>query len=80
MDDERETCREWLAKLLPKNSHKHIEAILDYFADEPDIYAAEINGARVQIEQVSAYGLGIAIDANGNAVTVDFPHGARSVA
>jgi hypothetical protein len=73
---ESKESREWLAKLLPKAAHKHIGAILDNFMIEA-VEAVEILGARVQVEQVEAYGLTIGLDANGNAVTVEFPYGAE---
>lgn len=67
--------REWLADLLPKAAHKHIPAILEYFAVEP-VGEVEIIGARVQVEEVEAYGLRIGLDTLGRAVTVEFPDGA----
>lgn len=71
--------REWLLDLLPKSAHKHIDAILRKFTPEV-VHEVEVVGARVQIEQVEAYGLSIGLDANGNAVTVGFPYGAEVTA
>lgn len=74
--DARDENREWLLELLPKSAHKKIDQILDYFA--PEVVAeVEIVGARVQVERVEAYGLRIGLDANGNAVTIEFPYGAE---
>jgi hypothetical protein len=68
--------REWLLDLLPKSAHKHIDAILEYFALQP-ASVVEVIGARVGVEEVDAYGLHITLDANGNAERVVFPYGAE---
>jgi hypothetical protein len=78
-DDAYEQSCNWLADLLPKTAHKHIDAILTEFAPEV-LLAVDIEGARVPVEQVEVYGLVIDLDANGNAATVSFPYGAREVA
>lgn len=67
--------REWLADLLPKSAHKHIDEILDYFEPER-ITQVEVLGGRVRVERVEAYGLEIDVDANGRATRVAFPDGA----
>lgn len=68
--------REWLAELLPKSAHRHIKAILEYFAPGT-VTEVEAVGARVQVERVEAYGLRIGLDALGRAVRVEFPDGAE---
>ncbi|MGC5319328.1 hypothetical protein ACPXB5_11380 [Micromonospora arida] len=74
--DDRTEERAWLADLLPKSAHKHIDAILSNYMPER-IEAADIVGARVAVDEVGAYGLTIEVDANGNAATVRFPYGAE---
>jgi hypothetical protein len=68
--------REWLAELLPKSAHKHVPAILEYFAPQP-VGNVEVVGARVAVERIEAYGLLIQLDALGRAVRVAFPDGAE---
>lgn len=73
--DAREDDRAYLAELLPKGAQRHIAAILDYFMPT-QVDAVDIRGARVAVEEVAAFGLVVEVDANGNAATVRFPHGA----
>jgi hypothetical protein len=72
-----ETLRAELEEILPKSQHKKIERILDVVDDYLTIEVDEIavSGARVPVEHVTAYGLEISLDANGNAATVGFPYG-----
>lgn len=71
--------REWLTELLPKSAHKHVDAILRYFREDP-VSEVEIVGARVEVERIEAYGLIVGLDANGNAVSIRFPYGAEVIA
>ncbi|MCX5119239.1 hypothetical protein OG992_18800 [Micromonospora sp. NBC_00362] len=73
-------ARQFLTETLPKGAHKHIDEIVSWFgyADNPS--ELTIPGARVPVEIVEAYGLSIEVDANGNAATVTFPHGAEVTA
>lgn len=77
MDD----FREFLKNLPGKMSAKSIDAIVEYVdaAGPADgiVETVELAYARVPVETVEAYGLSIAVDANGNAVTVSFPAGAQ---
>lgn len=68
---------QFLADLLPKSAHTKIPAILSYFGQAEAASKANIVGSRVPVETVEAYGLSIGVDANGNAATVEFPHGAE---
>ncbi len=78
-----------IAKLLPgKLSNWRRAEVAEEIADEltsegllfPDgITAVEVPGARVPVETVDAYGLTIAVDANGNAVRVSSPWGLEAV-
>lgn len=79
MSAEREYAREVLAETLPKSAHKHIDKILDRLGVPEATRMVEIVGARVEVEEVDAYGLTIGVDANGNAARVYFPHGAEVV-
>lgn len=74
-------AREWLTNLLPKAAHKKIDDILyeiDFGKERID--SVEIDGARVPVETITAHGLEIQLDANGNAATVTFPYGAYAAA
>jgi predicted transcriptional regulator len=66
-----------LEEILPKSQHKKIERIVEALAleDVQTVDEVAVIGARVPVEHVTAYGLEIAVDANGNAVTVGFPYG-----
>lgn len=82
IDDQAEIDddREWLAELLPKSAHKHINAILKYFEVgkvTEVVTEVEIVGARVRVGRREAYGLNIGLDTLGRAVTVEFPDGAE---
>jgi hypothetical protein len=70
--------RDVLTEVLPKAAHKKIDALVErLIALLPDaIEAVEIEGARVGVEAIEAYGLEITVDAMGNAASVAFPHGA----
>lgn len=64
---------------FPGMSAKTIVAIVEHVEGmerEGDIWVAEVNHARVPVQTVRVYGLEISLDANGNAVSVEFPHGA----
>jgi len=71
-----EDLQEMLTDTLPKSGQKHIPVILNFVADMLQVEEVEIHHARVAVETVSVYGLTIALDANGEAVTVEFPRGA----
>jgi hypothetical protein len=79
MDDLSQEIREQLLDILPRKQHKRIDAILEVVETAVYPYLAvdevEVIGARVAVETVSAYGLDIRVDANGNATTVGFPYG-----
>lgn len=77
MNPAREQARGALEEALPKSAHKHIRKVLDALGYADAVNAVEIVGARVAVETVSAYGLVIELDANGNAVTIGFPYGAE---
>ncbi|WP_371409767.1 hypothetical protein OG423_14275 [Micromonospora zamorensis] len=68
----------FLADLLPKSAHTKIPAILSYFGQAEATHEVDVVGARVPVETVEAYGLLIGVDANGNAATITFPHGAEA--
>lgn len=69
----------FMEKLPGKISKKNMDAIAEHVEatanDTSDIKVVEIHGARVAVETVRVHGLVIEIDANGNAVTVEFPYG-----
>ncbi|RLK22673.1 hypothetical protein DER29_0512 [Micromonospora sp. M71_S20] len=77
MSPEREYARAELAEILPKSAHRHIGRILDTLGLPEVVRAVDVVGARVPVETVEVYGLSIGLDANGNAATVGFPHGAE---
>jgi hypothetical protein len=72
---EQNETREWLIELLPKSAHKHIDRIIDELVSRTAA-TVEVVGARLAVETVTAYGLDIGVDANGNAAWVGFPYGA----
>lgn len=79
MDD----FRQFLAGLPGKMSKKTIDAIVEHVENEPAggvVETVELADARVPVGHVTAYGLDIAVDANGRAVTVDFPAGTEVIA
>lgn len=69
---------QFLADLLPKSAHTKIPAILSYFGQAEDVREVDVVGSRVPVETVEAYGLLVGVDANGNAATITFPHGAEA--
>lgn len=73
-------AREFLTETLPKGAHKKIDEILSYFGMVDAVTEVAIVGARVAVETADVYGLSIEVDANGNAATVGFPHGAEVTA
>jgi hypothetical protein len=66
-----------LREILPKSQHKKIQRILEALGLDEGITVDEVavSGARVPVEHITAYGLDISLDANGNAATVGFPYG-----
>ncbi|MGI5245433.1 hypothetical protein [Dactylosporangium sp. CA-139066] len=74
--------REILAEVLPKAAHKKIPELAERLAElYPDsIEVVDIEGARVAVETVEAYGLEIEVDALGRASAVYFPNGASVAA
>jgi len=68
----------FLAGLLPKSAHAKIPEILSYFGQAEEVHEVDVVGSRVVVETVEAYGLVIGVDANGNAATITFPHGAEA--
>lgn len=73
----------FLSGLPGKISRKNITAIMEYVEANPAngvVESVELANARVPVETVSVYGLEIALDASGNAVTVGFPAGAEVIA
>lgn len=71
------SLRDFLTETLPKAAHRKIDAIVaevDTYLTAP-ITTVEIDGARVGVETVEAYGLHITLDAQGNAVAITSPYG-----
>jgi len=69
--------REFLTDTLPKAAHKKIDAIVaefDAYTSE-EVTSVDVDGARLAVETVEAYGLEITLDANGNAVSITSPYG-----
>jgi 16S rRNA G527 N7-methylase RsmG len=76
MDD----FREFLKGLPGKLSAKNIEAItarVEAMMPPEMVKTVEIINARVPTATIEAFGLTIAVDAHGHAVTVEFPYGAE---
>ncbi|MEU8657449.1 hypothetical protein [Actinoplanes philippinensis] len=71
--------REALAEILPKSQHTKIERIVTLLDDDL-VYEVDICRSRVGIERITAYGLTIAVDANGDAAAIEFPYGAEVTA
>lgn len=74
-----EDLQEFLIETLPKSARKKIFEILEYVDGldfGADIGEVTIHGARVPVDRVQIHGLSIGVDANGNAVSVEFPYGA----
>lgn len=67
---------------FPGMSAKTIVAIVEYVEgiEREDVDAVEVHHARVPVDRVEAFGLTVEIDASGNAVRVEFPHGGTAVA
>lgn len=66
-----EEFRKFLIDLLPKSQHGKIPAIIVEFETYTDgVSAVLIDGARVGVETIEAYGLEIILDAHGNAERV----------
>lgn len=69
--------RQFLLDLLPKSQHGKVDAIVTEFASyvEGNISAVLVDGARMGVEKVQAYGLDITLDANGNAERIECERG-----
>ena len=76
-----DSFRDELADILPKSQHSKIDRILQLI-DPADavVYTVEIPASKVGIDTVEVYGLVIAVDANGDAASVEFPYGAEVAA
>ena len=73
-----ESLRNDLAEILPKSQHKKIDRILELVdPGSRTVEAVDVLKSRAGVERVSAYGLIITLDANGDASAVEFPYGAE---
>lgn len=59
-----------------RTNEARIRALVEYVDGYAETWSAWPKKARVQVEQVEAYGLVLGVDANGDACRVDFPRGA----
>jgi hypothetical protein len=53
-----------------------LDAIEELMPGEAGIFGVAVEGTRVVVETIEAYGLTIGVDANGRAAEVAFPDGA----